>query len=296
MRKFTPSNVVHAPTSKHHGENMNILPPSLYPCEPYDTADQRLLDLNEAAIPNPLSKHLGIEGYNLHWFDPAIKSSTPNITPNQAITHTSPSTSKNIPVAPTTLSALFSAIDASKDKLFFISHQNAGTLRPIWYLITVDWEQTLNPSADLRLKTDGLYYCHFLHHPKADSSLPDPLKRWWPIWHKYTTDVSGIVTYGIQVEFPPSQTPPAQHYIAWAAPLCLVDSTVNLVGPFDFQPPSSNQIGRTATCSQVVPCQYWATLNEHCISYGIKPPCMADTTPVLRRSKRKHAATFHPNL
>jgi hypothetical protein len=52
------------------GENLNFLPPALYPCGPVDGADQRFLDLNYDPIVEPLKSHLDIEGYNLHWFDP----------------------------------------------------------------------------------------------------------------------------------------------------------------------------------------------------------------------------------
>ena len=323
LRKLYDSN---SPSVKHLGQHMTILPPALFPCQPLDCADQRFLDLNYAPRIAPLAPHLGIEGYNLHWFDPTNAPSakqppsfdlsvdydppnnaSPNVVPplhssvnpvydpsaleSVSPTHavTPPTDVPATPVIPNCRQRaldLSRAIASSTDRLFFVSVRMPGTLRPQWYLVQVDLTQYDN-NDEINVndsKTTGLYFCHFCTPPSADKKYSHPDSRWWPIWHKYTTDRHGVVTYGDQVEiFPNRRRPSSKLYIPWADTLDLCDPLVFLFGPFDFNDPQTNPRDRTPSFRQFVSRDLWVSLVSLCIDRGVIPPRLTSNLPSRKR-------------
>jgi hypothetical protein len=315
-----------SPSVKHLGQHMTILPPALFPCQPLDCADQRFLDLNYAPRIAPLAPHLGIEGYNLHWFDPTNAPSakqppsfdlsvdydppnnaSPNViyplhssvnpiydpsalesvSPTHAVTP--PTDAPATPVIPNCRQRaldLSRAIASSTDRLFFVSVRMPGTLRPQWYLVQVDLTQYDN-NDEINVndsKTTGLYFCHFCTPPSADKKYSHPDSRWWPIWHKYTTDRHGVVTYGDQVKiFPNRRRPSSKLYIPWADTLDLCDPLVFLFGPFDFNDPQTNPRDRTPSFRQFISRDLWVSLVSLCIDRGVIPPRLTSNLPSRKR-------------
>jgi hypothetical protein len=142
----------------------------------------------------------------------------------------------------------------SNDKLFFVSFRPEGTLRARWYLVSVDLDQTAlitkqhgNPAQS------DVYHVHFFTRHPADSNESDPLARWWPEWREYSTGNDGVIDYGIRVLFPPTQTPNADRYIAWADVVNLSNPTACLLGSFEFMEPCHNYAGRSPSYRQYVP-------------------------------------------
>jgi hypothetical protein len=42
----------------------------------------------------------------------------------------------------------------------------------------------------------GSYYCHFMGKHPDDMSMPDTTSRFWPLWHRFSTDKNGIIDFG----------------------------------------------------------------------------------------------------
>jgi hypothetical protein len=198
----------------------------------------------------------------------------------------------DLPVNVSQLSApaLVTALQASVDKLFFISFKPENTLRARWYLVSVDSDMTtLDPSCGNPAST-GRYYVHFYaRHPADSNEFTDIDARWWPEWHEYSTGSDGILEYGARYMVYPSRIPDASKYIAWATTITLTDPHTRLIGPFNFQEPSLNPPGRSPTFRQYIPLCYWAQLAELCCSLGILPPRLTFLAPepVSRKRPRK---------
>jgi len=276
------------PVLKHSGQNMNLLPPSLFPCAPLDSADQRFLDLNYAPRIAPLQPHLGIEGFNEHWFSP---DDAPAITFPPTIDIADPDQDVPAPVsaAPGPLlpladaAAFATTLATSVDRLFFVSYRHHGTLRPKWYLVRADIIPATN--SDPGSLVTGQYICHFHLPPRADNRLSHPDSRWWPLWHKYHYASDGVIVFGDQVEFPPrTRQPSPSKYVSWSDTLCLLDPTVRLLGPFDFNPPATNPRDRTPSYRQFVHHDIWASLLALCSDLGIIPPRLA---PLPQPSRKR---------
>ena len=58
---------------RFHMEDLYLLPPTIYPTEPVDTADLRYLNSDFAPLHHPFSKTFDIEAYNNRWFDTESK-------------------------------------------------------------------------------------------------------------------------------------------------------------------------------------------------------------------------------
>ena len=281
-------------TQDFHGQVLELLPPSLWPCEPTDGPDQRFLDIHVPELPIELRRPLGCESYNHQFFDPEQQTLQPKDinTETPCPLQDSPTTSPSIPTDPsltlpnTDLTALHTSILASKDRLFFIAYRFSRALRPQYALVTVDLEQPFDI-------TTGTYYCHFLAAPTCDKQLPEQDRRWWPLWHKYRTAQDGVIEYQERIEFHPTITPDPTRYIAWADSVCLANPDSFLSGPFNFTEPSeATDRSRTPSYRQFVHTTHWLALREQCLSRGVIPPTLAASTKAprpnsTRRSKRK---------
>ena len=198
-----------------------------------------------------------------------------------------------VPLTPVTGATLHAAITGSADRLFFVSYCPAGTLRPRWYLVQVDLPQSLEASP--ACASDGRYYCHFLGSHPDDASLPDPLRRWWLLWHRFTRSSDGIIDFGTRTLFNPATIPDPSSYIAWAEVLPLLDPTVCLLGPLLFQDPSANQPGRTSSFRQILSFDLWTSLITLCISRGILPPVLSNPPTARSRWTRSSRSALPPN-
>jgi hypothetical protein len=236
-----------------------------------------------------------VEGYNIHWFDENDKpdAKTPptfgnviskdfGIKPecNSDTETTSDDNSNSHPV-PT----LRQVIESSVDKLFFIAYRSPNTLRPRWWLVQVDLEQTEKLSNAEKINKTT-YYCHFFSPPDNNEKKEShPGCRWWPIWHEYSTD-NGMIVFGKQVRITPSRIPNSEKYIAWADKVDLGNPAICLLGPFDFLNPSSCPSTKHTAHRQFVPLSLWQELYEICSTRGIAPPRLLK--PKARGRKRKN--------
>jgi hypothetical protein len=172
----------------------------------------------------------------------------------------------SVPETASDASALWLHIQASKDRLFFISFRLPGTLRAKWFLVAVDLLQT---ASDTRRCGDpavsGVYFVHFFgRHPCSDDIDSDCEARWWPLWHEFVISDDGVIDYGKRVLIPPSQTVNLHDVVPWGECVTLTDASVCLLGPFDFQDPSVNPPGRSVRSRQYVPLEVWTQLSEIC--------------------------------
>ena len=127
--------------------------------------------------------------------------------------------------------------------------------------------------------TSSLYYVHFFTRHRDDSDEPDPSARWWPQWHSYSLDPDGAINYGQQVLFCPTRTPNHRKYIAWADVIPLLDPTIYLLGPFDFDDPHLNPPDRTPSFRQYIPAPIWQQLYALCLERSILPPLLTMPPP-----------------
>lgn len=226
--------------------------------------------------------------YNNTWFSNSVSTAFPPVFDYTDINHTAPVAT--IPAASAILIVtdnvdppnlfntgpdLHAAILASPDRLFFISYLPIGTLRPLWYLIQVDLDQSALDHATSRYIDSGIYYCHFFgKHPDA-LSLPDITGRFWPLWHRFSTGRDGIIDYGPRVLFPPPTVPDPTLYIAWADTVTLLNPALALLGPFCFSNPATACCSRIPSLRQVVPAALWSQLASLCNDHGIQSPTLS---------------------
>jgi hypothetical protein len=179
-----------------------------------------------------------------------------------------------------TAASLHSAAVASTDRLFFLSYRHPESLRPQWHLVQIDFDCT-DDSHDIcgNPAESGIYYVHFFQRHPDDSDEPDPTARWWPEWHKYTTDPDGIIDYGDRIIFSPSANPDPTRYIGWADTVSLLNPDVYILGPFDFNEPTDNPPDRTPSYRQYVPPLFWHRLHALCLERGIATPMLAMPPP-----------------
>jgi hypothetical protein len=236
LRKFGSNE--DSPTVKHMGENIDLLPPSILPCEPIDAADQRFLDMHYAPKLDPFKKHFGIEGYNVHWFDEKNRpKAVPLPTLDNAVAKDGLVTEdtseeekeekktvvkrcgKREKTPQSGVQTLREAISASRDRLFFIAYRHPNTLRPRWHLVQVDLEQT-DRLPESERKSEGMFYCHFFFPPdKDEKTSSDPDCRWWPIWHEYRKE-GRLIVYGSQVRITPNRIPNPDKYQVYCLGRC----------------------------------------------------------------------------
>ena len=138
----------------------------------------------------------------------------------------------------------------------------------------------------------GRYYCHFFGVHPDDISLPNPVARWWPLWHSFKHSSDGLIDYGPRILFPPTTVPDSTKYIAWADTIPLLDPSVCLFGPFSFSDTSANPSGRTSTFRQFLPFPLWAALTSICVSRGIIPPVLSAPPTAHSRWTRSSRVTI----
>jgi hypothetical protein len=190
--------------------------------------------------------------------------------------------------------ALHESIDASTDRLFFISFTPTGTMRPRWFLVQVDLAQTLLDPSSLDYLSSGRYYCHFFGKHPDDVAQPDPSSRFWPLWHRFQTAADGVIEFGTRVLFQPPVIPDRDRYIAWADIIPLLGACINLFGPFNFEEPITARCSRTRSSRQILPFCRWASLAAVCAARGILPPVIASTPAIRSRWTTPHSSSQLP--
>ena len=147
-------------------KDLYILPHSLKPCERVDGSDTRYLYQYHASIVSPLKKPLNIESYNEKWFgtppptfSPPFKHSHITLSFLSVITtpfsslfnlHHETNTSTSLPLleniddcncSPLTVTILYKLLLHSDD-LFFIQCTPEDILRPRWFLLHINMDET----------------------------------------------------------------------------------------------------------------------------------------------------------
>jgi hypothetical protein len=146
-------------------------------------------------------------------------------------------------------------------------------------------EQTARLSRTER-PSEGHYYCHFCYPPDNDEKkLAHTECRWWPIWHEYEK-VGGRIIYGSQVRITPNRTPDPKKMIAWADVVNLGSSKVRIMGPFDFDNPSSRPREKGSPLRQYVHANLWNELFGACNERGIIPPRLLAPRKVRVRKRK----------
>ena len=303
-----------APTRLYKGIDLYILPPAIFPSNPIDATDQRYLNYEHAPLASPLKQSLQIDAYNDTWFQ-----HKPTTTPDSSKQHYQPyidhialsehniqlsspeagnegsqdNGNDHAPVEQETINesfiplqpqTLYSDIQASKDKLFFIQYIPAGTIRAKWYLVQVDMELTM---ADKNCNPmQGIFQCSFLAKHAKDQKKSDERSRWWPDWYSYKIcSQSQEIIYGKRVQIRPSVTPDSSKYILWATALNLTSQSTFIHGPFNF-----NNISSTQRAQNMVHEADWKVLHQYCRDNLLLPPTLGSesyTKPNLKRKKRK---------
>ena len=305
-------NQPNAPKLKYHTQDISLLPPAIRPVETLDGPDTRYLNQSHAPIPNPLKTAFKIDLYDPLWLSKPAPTAPPQFpidvpdTINSAQSSLSPKRKPTLdpddyvtpilqdndhtllpcPDAP----RLLSSLSSSTEKLFFVAYNDVGTLRPRWFLISVDMQQTMTDPRCANYADTGICYCHFyLKHP-SDRHEPDHNARWWPEWHVYETKNDNIIEYGTSVLFPPTRTPDPKKYIAWADTIPLCNPSTYILGPFDMEPPHSRPNQSTPSYKQYVPMANWESLGHLCLERGITPPNLYSSpmiNPRTRKNKRR---------
>ena len=223
-------------------------------------------------------------------YDMPHADSTQLMHPVKIVNHkpTAPTTALTDPMLPVPAhrpnqpTALYESVINSEDRMFFVSYRPEGTLRPRWYLVSVDLECSLRNPTSADCQSSGLYYVHFYCRHPSDRTSSDACARWWPEWHRYTTDpANDSIIFGDQVLFRPDHTPDATRYIAWSDVVPLSDPSVALLGPFDLSPTAPFATGNRRAARQWVPLDIWQLLCSRCAALGICSPSVSPT-PVLR--------------
>jgi hypothetical protein len=276
--------------------------------------DQRYLNYENAPIVSPLRKPLGIEMYNTVHFHPhppsniSITDDQPSSTiddaafqihnqitlpPSTNSEHNTLATSAqnqldttSIPIETLLESAhmnhleLHAAIEKSKDKLFFVKYIPAGTMRPRDIIATKE----LNP----QWQCNSRYFCMFLARHPADKSKSDEFARWWPDWYRYSQcETTQQIMYGDRVLFRPSVIPNSEKIIQWATELALIEPSVRLSGPFNFE--SINENNRTRN---KVDNEHWMELHGICSKLAILPPTSGSSNthaPASTKTQKRKA-------
>ena len=113
------------------------------------------------------------------------------------------------------------SIQLSKDKLFFVKFTPDRTMRPRWYLIQVDLQDTMDINPLMINK--GRYWCIFLAKHPGDNVKSDEFSRWWPEWYRYTRcKTTQTIVYGDRILVRPNSNPDSSKFIQWATDLKLI--------------------------------------------------------------------------
>lgn len=219
-----------------------------------DASDLRYLNLDHAPLHHPLHHPFQIKFYNEMWFSEPLPSSLHQFEPlpehhidfdttaETSNDFDSNNNSTNIPsvVSPikpsdfflpplcTDPKSLYNDIASSTDKLFFVKFQ-------------LKREDPI---------VSGKYFVHFYGRHPADTTSSDVTARWWPLWHEYTISSDGTIDYSARVLFPPSRKVNSESIIPWGEVLNLSNSSIYLLGPFEFQEPYLNTPGLSSKSCQ----------------------------------------------
>jgi len=145
---------------------------------------------------------------------------------------------------------LVANIAESANKLCFIQYNLEGTMLRRWYITQINLDAF--ESFNTNYYVSGCYYCHFLAKHLSDISKCDNSGRWWLDWYRYSRNsISNDIVFGDRILFRPNISPDHKKYIQWGASVCLLDEEYFMMGPFDFEPLSSNNCTHCKVTSNI---------------------------------------------
>jgi len=91
-------------------------------------------------------------------------------------------------------------VTASTDKLCYVAYRGADTLRPKWYIVQIDLDDSNECS-------EGKYFVNFLQCHPTDAHKSQDLARWWPDWYEieWTDKTKTSFDYGRPVLLRPDR-------------------------------------------------------------------------------------------
>ena len=151
------------------------------------------------------------------------------------------------------LGDFYRRIETSRDRLFLIMHEPAGTTVPQWHLVQVDIDDT----DPLRAKRLGEYQCNFLiSHSKDAAMRPTRECRFWPELRALKSDGS----LGKQIEVAPGKVASFLHRnpstVQYSDRISLSENRI--AGPFNFE----NRVISRNQVRGLVPEGAWKELEE----------------------------------
>ncbi|KAL3794677.1 hypothetical protein HJC23_010105 [Cyclotella cryptica] len=251
-----------------------------------DAADQikdESLDASGSGVaPGEKSKDTQLEGKDLKEDLSAphgkgacdVVSSSPSRVQPEAVSLNYSNFGEKLRSVPLTPEELYTQIEQSRDKLFFIAYsvpsgsgdtpkKKEGDVKKKWYLVRVDLETCYDLEEAQNCKTSGRYYVEFYSKANSDQSKPDSQSRFWMIWNRFAYK-RGEMVIGHATEFDPNHKsalrkrlvdlskkrssddakgdaevvefhPNLDRYTTWSDVVNLSDPYIRLVGPFDFE-------------------------------------------------------------
>ena len=125
--------------------------------------------------------------------------------------------------------SFYKTVEASKDKLFIIAEHSGNRPKKDWFIVQVDWDETVMTKA----KSKGLYHCRwYIRHHKDCTSRRISECRFWPEIHEF---MPGGYLGAIQLVKPSKAIDQVLEEKDWAWYQREINLfTDHIVGPFDF--------------------------------------------------------------
>jgi hypothetical protein len=165
---------------------------------------------------------------------------------------------------------LVSKIEESNNKLFFVRFTPANTLRPRWFLVQIEQQ-----NSDETPLPFGVYFCTFLQKHPSDKHKSDDKSRWWPEWRELLWDKDNNYDFGDRILFSPSQKPDLSLFGKFGTEINLFDNETNLVGPFNFLERNPSSPGQSLISEK-----YWMQLASECAVHSLTPPILSSSARV----------------
>ena len=131
-------------------------------------------------------------------------------------------------------------------------------------------------------KRTGDYHVTFLSRHPNDNNICDDNARWWPLWHEYEHDKSGVPIYGARMLLGPKREPHSNKYILWTDSVHLTDPLCYLHGHFNFDSHSD-----VITTNQHVALTHWDYLFTACNTLCVVSSILSTLTDVKSSTKKR---------
>ena len=165
---------------------------------------------------------------------------------------------------------LHRSIELSADKLFFIQYTPANTMRPRWFLIQVDLEESTEASST------GIYFCTFMAKHPDDAKLADNLVCWWPEWRELAWNEDGTFEFEGRILYGPKSRPNNRKYAKFSTDVNLSSCDVMLVGPFDYI--EKQGVRKLSFIAEGI----WHRLVDQCAERALLPPVVRSSAKPMQ--------------